>query len=165
MPTNPDAVLDAVQRDGAGAPLSTLHSVLKNVRAEESQAGRKRSDWTTVRGAIHLVLARRESRVALYDLREAFEDTEAHPLPADFLAALQLIGDGTCLDPLARAWMHAPEITAKSRESAWPPQLRGVFHEVLARQRASERKKLLTRIRHRWRAPDQAQRVSELLDS
>jgi hypothetical protein len=165
LPSNPDTVLEAVQRAGARAPLSTLHAVLKNVRSVENGSGRRRDDWTAVRGAIHLALARRDSRVALYDLREALESGEGHPLPPDFLAALMLVGDGTCLEPLARAWMNAPRVAIKDRDAAWPRRLRDAFQEVLARQRPSDRKKLLTRIRQRWSAREQGHRLSELLDS
>jgi hypothetical protein len=164
LPSNPDTVLDVVQRAGATAPLSTLHSLLKNVRSAEGGAGRKRSDWTGVRGAIHLVLARRESRVALYDLREAFEDVEQHPLPADFLTAVQLIGDGTCLEPLARAWMNAPRTSKKNRDDAWTGQLRETFQAVLARQRPAERKKTLDRLGQRWGAREHGSRWNELLE-
>jgi hypothetical protein len=131
----------------------------------ENGPGRHLEDWTAVRGAIHLALARRDSRVALYDLREALESGEGHPLPPDFLAALTLIGDGACLEALARAWMQAPRMAAKDRDATWPRQLRDAFQEVLGRQRPSERKKLLTRIRQRWSAQQQGQRLSDLLDS
>jgi hypothetical protein len=52
-----------------------------------------------VRGSVHALLARRRSRVALYDLRESF-DAARSPLPLDFLTAIGTLGDGTCLEPL-----------------------------------------------------------------
>ena len=89
------------------APLSTLHRLIERVRSKEGE-GRKsrRKDWLAVRGALHLALARRGSRVALYDLRESIERAE-EPLPADFLEAVALIGDASCLEPVATAFVQS----------------------------------------------------------
>jgi hypothetical protein len=102
--------------------------------------------------------------VALYDLRETLETGEGHPLPPEFLTALTLVGDGTCLEPVVRAWMNARPLGKTPPEATWTRQLRDAFQEVLARQRPSDRKKLLDRLHQRWRAGESAQRLSELLE-
>ena len=41
--------------------------------------------------------------MALYDLREALKATAA-PLPVEFLTALSLVGDTSCLEAIAAAF-------------------------------------------------------------
>ena len=55
-----------------------------------------------MRGALHQALAARDSRLALYDLRDSL--LEPDRLPVAFLAALEDIGDATCLETLAAAY-------------------------------------------------------------
>jgi len=151
LPGDARAALDAIGRTGGETPLPLLHALLAPVRARESEGGRRRADWTAVRGAIHLALARRESRVALYDLREAFESESTHPLPADFIVAVSLIGDATCLEPLARAWRRAP--AARGRQGgAWADDVRGAFRALLAKERPASRRKHVQRLEQRWGA-------------
>jgi hypothetical protein len=164
LPADPDALLATIGRAGADAPLSTLHAILKSVREKEPAAGRRRADWLAVRGALHLVLARRDSRVALYDLREAFESPSGHPLPADFASAMELIGDGTCLEPIARAWMQAPGVAPRAGSGSWPDRLREVFRAVLQKERPAARRKVLGRLQQRWAEGAAGARLRELLE-
>ena len=80
LPADPQRLLDALARDGGIAALPTLHRLVTVVREREAAERKdaRRRDWLTVRGAIHRALATRESRVALYDIRETLE---AHPAP------------------------------------------------------------------------------------
>ena len=151
LPGDARAALDAVGRMGGETPLPLLHALLAPVRARESEGGRRRADWTSVRGAIHLSLARRQSRVALYDLREAFESESIHPLPADFTVAVGLIGDATCLEPLARAWLHA-QAAGGRHDEAWTGDVRDAFRAVLAKEKPASRRKLAQRLEQRWGA-------------
>ena len=48
----------------------------------------------------------RGSRLALYDLRDSLLETER--LPVAFLAALEEVGDASCLEPLAAAYDASP---------------------------------------------------------
>jgi len=59
------------------------------------------------RARLHLALARLESRIALYDLREMLE---ARPLRSagELLEAAQLIGDKSFVPPLARLAAEEP---------------------------------------------------------
>ena len=81
LPREPQALLQLVARTAADAPLSTIHRLIEKVRGREAEGkATRRRDWRAVRGALHLALARRDSRVALYDLREALENAR-EPLP------------------------------------------------------------------------------------
>jgi hypothetical protein len=120
------------------APLSGLHAFVARARQHEG------ANWLGVRGAAHALLARRGSKVALYDLREAF-DTARGPLPLDFLTAVTAIGDASCLEPLARAWAAAP-----AADTWWRERLADAAAEIVHRLRLSGRSALVKRIRAKW---------------
>jgi hypothetical protein len=109
----------------------------------------------TARAAAHQVLAARGSTVALYDLRETIESGE--PAPVELLAALDAIGDRTCLEPIAAAYARAGA-TAPGRTRSgdtvapdwWRDHLAAVFRAIVAREKLSERHALARRIRARW---------------
>ena len=94
------------------------------------------------RGAAHLVLAKRESRVALYDLRETF-DGAAGPLPLDLLSAITLIGDASCVEPLARAW------SAGKQEPWWRERVAEAARAIATRAKLTARHAVTKRVRAR----------------
>ncbi|MDR1991009.1 MAG: hypothetical protein LBQ09_12370, partial [Acidobacteriaceae bacterium] len=100
---DPAALRAAIVRDGANAAVTTLHSIVEHVARKEKDSGARRTEWQAVRGAAHLALAHHGSRLALYDLRESLT-AEGHRLPLDFLSALTLVGDASCLEPIAAAY-------------------------------------------------------------
>jgi hypothetical protein len=131
----------------ADAPLSQLHGLIARAREREHaepQASRRR-EWLAVRGAVHAALARRRSRVALYDLREAFDAAHA-PLPLDFLAAMAALGDAECLEPLARAWAAAP-----ATEGWWRSRLVETAAGIVRAHRLTGRHAAVKRVRLKWR--------------
>jgi hypothetical protein len=130
---------------GATAPFSALHAAVAGAREREQAdtLGRRRDEWIRMRGAAHLALAHRGSRVALYDLREAF-DVARQPLPADFLAAAARVGDESCLEPMARAWVGA------KGEPWWRRRLMETAADVVARLKLTGRHATLRRIRVKW---------------
>jgi hypothetical protein len=130
---------------GATAPFSALHAAVAGAREREQAdtLGRRRDEWIRMRGAAHLALAHRGSRVALYDLREAF-DVARQPLPADFLAAAARVGDESCLEPMARAWVGA------KGEPWWRSRLMETAADVVARLKLTGRHATLRRIRVKW---------------
>jgi hypothetical protein len=81
--------------------------------------------------------------VALYDLREAFDAAEG-PLPLDFLTAIALQGDLTCLEPMARAWAAAPA------ERWWRSRLQEAASDILRREGLSGRHAVVKRVRTKW---------------
>jgi hypothetical protein len=94
------------------------------------------------RAAAHVALANRGSRIALYDLRESLERGAA-PLPVEFLAALSLVGDTSCLEAIAGA--HA-----KARNLWWRQHLADVFRTIVARERLTRRHAVVRKIEKRW---------------
>ena len=96
-----------------------------------------------MRGAAHLALARRGSRLALYDLRDTF-GAATRPLPVDFLMAVAAVGDESCLEPLARAWARA------GTEPWWQTHLAEAASEVMARHGLSGRHAVVRRLRDKW---------------
>jgi hypothetical protein len=127
------------------ASLSTLHAVIDRIHEHERTEphAARRAEWLTARGAVHARLAVRQSRVALYDLREAF-DAAAAPLPLDFLTAVTAIGDASCLEPMARAWATSPS------EAWWRTRLAEAAAEILRRNGLTRRHAVVKRIRDRW---------------
>ena len=130
---------------GATAPFSALHAAVAGAREREQaeSPGRRRDEWTRMRGAAHLALAHRGSRVAVYDLREAF-DVARQPLPADFLAAAARVADESCLEPMARAWAGA------KAEPWWRSRLMESASDIVSRLRLSGRHATMKRIRDKW---------------
>jgi HEAT repeat protein len=132
----------------ATRPPSELHSVLVRIRArEESEAGTAREAWTRARGAAHVALARRGSRLGVYDLRESLEQSGT-PLPVEFMAALSLIGDATCLESIAAAYAHAPA----KRDDWWRDHLVDAFRAVVKREKMTARHAVMKKIQKRWPA-------------
>jgi hypothetical protein len=130
----------------SSAPLSALHALITQIREREGrepQAARRR-EWLMARGAVHAALARRGSRVALYDLREAFDGAQT-PLPVDFLTAVTAIGDASCLEPMARAWSTAPP-----GEAWWRDRLADAAADIVSRLSLTGRNPVVKRIRAKW---------------
>jgi HEAT repeat protein len=130
-----------------GTPtVSELQGLIDRIRArEESEAGAQRAAWSRARGAAHVALARRGSRLALYDLRESLERAKT-PLPVEFMAALSLAGDATCLESIAAAHAHA---TGPENEW-WRDHLADAFHAIVKREQLTGRHAVIKKIRKRW---------------
>jgi hypothetical protein len=127
------------------APLSVLHDFVVEARERERHepTARRRDDWRVTRGAAHAALARRGSRVALYDLKETF-DAAGGPLPLDYLAAVTAIGDASCLEPMARAWAATP------KDAWWRDRLTDAAAEIMRRHKLSGRSAAVRRIRTKF---------------
>ena len=111
-----------------------------------------REEWRAVRGALHQALAARNSRLALYDLRDSLLTSER--LPGAFVAAMEEIGDATCLDPLAAAY----DESSRSGDTWWREHLAAAFRAIVQREGLTRRHAPLKRVLARW--PDAA---SELM--
>jgi hypothetical protein len=142
---HPAGVREWLVLRGEQAPLSELHDAIVRIRAAERQepSGRRRQEWEAVRGAIHHLLAHRASRVALYDLRETLEGAQG-TLPLDFLNAVAILGDGSCLEPLARAWSSA------EKELWWRDRLADAARAIVANERLTARHAVIKRVRSRF---------------
>jgi hypothetical protein len=148
LPRDPHILLQMLSRAPADVPLSTLHRLVEKVRSREAD-GRPRlqRDWSAVRGALHLSLARRGSKVALYDLRETIEEAR-EPLALDYLSAIALIGDATCVEPLAVAYLQAQQM---ADAEGWRRRIAEAFRQVVAQEHLTRRHAVIRRVRARLR--------------
>lgn len=148
LPDHPDLVAAVVRDDADQASLTTLARTIEVIRSRErvvtSDAERHR--WAAVRGAVHQALAARNSRLALYDLRETLEAATA-PLPVGFVSAAAVIGDPGCLPPLARGWVHA-----SADDRWWREHLADAFRSIVQREALTRRHPILRTILEKWPA-------------
>src|SRR5438093_342148 len=83
--------------------LEQLVRIVDRVREREgAEPAGTRDQWRNVRAAAHVALAKRGSRLALYDLRESLGQG-VETMPVELMTALSLIGDASCLEPIAAA--------------------------------------------------------------
>jgi len=146
LPDSPAMLREAAQTRAQSAALSALQKLIEAIRAREGsvRAQAKRTEWQGVRGALHQALALRGSRVAVYDLRETIEGAGG-PVPVSFLAALHVVGDASCLEPLAGAYARAG-----SGDARWRHQLGEAFHAIGRREKITRRHAVMKRIASRW---------------
>jgi HEAT repeat protein len=146
LPDDPAAVRDALAHAGDAVALSRLHGIIEQVREREAaEAGAiRRGEWMRARAAAHVALANRGSRLAVYDLRESLESADA-PLPVEFLAALALVGDRSCLEPIAAAYAHA-----RDGHAWWRQHLADAFRAIAARERITRRNAVMKKVEKRW---------------
>lgn len=138
---DPEAVRRIVLETGHTAALPVLHRLVVALRQREQSDAPRADEWLAARGAAHQVLAERGSRVALYDARETLEGNR-EPVPLGMLAALSLVGDRSCLEPIG----HRLGATSDS----WLREhLAAAARAIAARERLTARqaavKRLLTR--------------------
>ncbi len=149
LPDDPEALRALVARTAATAPLTTLHRLVDVVktRAKTQRSAAMTAAWLSARGAVHLALAGRDSRVALYDLRETIAGAPG-PLPGSFLAAVTSLGDAASLEAIAAA--YARGVTAGATD--WLEQLKTVFRAVAEREHVGPRHPVMKRIEAKWPA-------------
>jgi HEAT repeat protein len=165
LPHDPGVLRDAIARGGEHVSVSTLHRLLDRIRSRERTNLQQRAEWESARGSVHMALARRDSRLGLYDLRESLE-AATHPLPVEFLAAAALVGDPSCLESIALAYAQAnssspasggtPALTTqdarpdKPRQDWWERHLAETFQKIVAREGLTRRHAVMKRIARRW---------------
>jgi hypothetical protein len=143
LPDDPAGLREAVQRRAGSAPLGMLQKTIDSARTRErTEVGPRRDAWLAFRGAVHQALALRGSRVALYDLRETLAEAR-EPLPAAFLAAAHVVGDESCLEPIAAGWTEAGD-------PRWRHQLEAAFEAIVKREKIPRRSAALKRIETRF---------------
>jgi hypothetical protein len=142
LPEDPSALRRAMSQAGDAVSLALLLRIVERVREREaSEPAGLRDDWTMTRAAAHVALANRGSRLALYDLRESLAAATT-PLPVEFLAALALVGDASCLDAVVAA--HA-----RTRNAWWRQHLADAFRTVVVREKLTRRHAVMKRIEKR----------------
>jgi HEAT repeat protein len=151
LPDDPAAVRDALVQAAHRVALPRVHRILERIREREAAepAGSRRAEWTRARGAAHVVLANRGSRLAVYDLRESLESAVA-PLPVDFLAALSRVGDVSCLEPIAVAYARSRR-PAREHHDWWCAHLADAFRAIVAREKVTRRHRTVMKLAKRSR--------------
>ncbi|MGB7219000.1 MAG: hypothetical protein WBD07_09335, partial [Vicinamibacterales bacterium] len=149
LPGDPSDLRRAVTLADERVPLAQLLRVIERIREREaSEQGARRAEWTRARGAVHVALAGRGSRIAVYDLRESIEAASA-PLPVEFLAALSTIGDASCLEGLAAAYARSMR-AGHTRRDWWQQHLASSFRAIAKRCRVTRRHATMKKIEKRW---------------
>lgn len=144
LPGDPSVLRRAIAARATTAPLTTLQKLVDALRTREATVSDPlaRIEWQLVRGTLHQALARRGSRVALYDLRESLASADS-ALPVSFLAAIHELGDRSCLEPLAVAYTRVDD-------AWWRQQIRSAFRTIVRREKLTKRHVVLRRVAKRW---------------
>ncbi len=152
LPDDPEAVRRELGRRGGVMNLPLLHRLIERLRErEQATSGQRRREWMAARAAAHAALAARGSRLAVYDLRESL-DAATEPLPVEFLAALTMIGDASCLEPIAGAFARAREQKGASPAGSdwWHRHLADAFQAIVSREAITRRNVVAKKIEKRW---------------
>jgi len=145
LPDDADVLSRLLATEGASTPPAHLHRIVERVREKEArEAPARRGVWTRARGGAHVALAKQASLLGLYDLRESLESAAA-ALPVEFLAALALIGDASCVEPIAVAHSRATD-------RWWREHLADGFRAIVKRNKLTARHAVMKRIQKRWPA-------------
>jgi hypothetical protein len=143
LPDDPLIAIALVRDDGPTARVTVLRHAIDAVRARERDApAAAREQWSGVRGLLHRQLAGRDSRLAVFDLRESFQSAD-RPLPAGFVAAAAAIGDSSCLEPIAAAWL-------RGSDPWWRDHLFEAFRAIVRREGLTRRHPALRKILDKW---------------
>jgi hypothetical protein len=150
LPASPALIKAALAAMRSTARLTDLQRLVDHLRVREQREGDRavREEWRAIRGAVHQALAARNSRLALYDLRDSLLDADR--LPVTFLAALEEIGDATCLEPLAAAY----DASSRSSDTWWREHVARAFRAIVEREGLTRRHAAVKRTMSRW--PDAA---------
>jgi hypothetical protein len=146
LPASAARLKQALSAKRGAARLTDLQRLVDHVRARERQeaVAERREEWRAVRGAVHQALAARNSRLALYDLRDSL--LEPVRLPVAFLAALEEIGDATCLETLAAAY----DASSRSGDAWWREHVATAFRSIMLREGLTRRHAAVKRAMARW---------------
>jgi hypothetical protein len=146
LPGSPARLKQGLATRRSTARLTDLQHLVDHVRAREQResVAERREEWRALRGALHQALAARNSRLALYDLRDSLLDPDR--LPVAFLAALEEIGDGTCLETLAAAY----EESSRSGDAWWREHVAAAFRAIVLREGLTRRHAAVKRTMARW---------------
>ena len=164
LPDTPDELREALATRGASAPAQhASRTMIDAVPVKEREAGDDGATATS--GARCEGPCTRRSPCAAAGWRSttcgrALEDAAAR-LPTSFLAALHVLGDASCLEPLAAAWGAAePDTTADGLR--WRQQLAAAFQAIAQREKITKRHAVMKTIAARWPGSDVGSRLSAL---
>ncbi len=148
-PIDPGGLKLLLKAVESAAPIPSLHRLVESIKAREQSAPSAvdRAEWQEARGLVHFALAARGSRVALYDLRETASACSKE-IPAAFLAALGLIGDKSCLEPIVGALARATGDRTVGAE--WRGRLLATARAIVSREKLTRRHGVVRRVIERW---------------
>jgi len=150
LPEDAEILRKALVASGETTPLADLRTLVDVVREREAaSATAARSAWTQVRGTVHATLGTRNSRLAIFDLRDTLTGAVA-PLPIEFIAALVAVGDASCLEPVAAALERS--LVPRVKDALWTRHLTEAFQAIVAREHVTGRHGVMKRIEKRWPA-------------
>ena len=146
LPASPARLKGALAAARSTAQLTELQRLVDHLRAHEQRETdrARREEWRAIRGAVHQALAARNSRLALYDLRDSLLDPDR--LPVTFLAAIEEIGDASCLEPLAAAY----DASSRSSDTWWREHVASAFRAIMQREGLTRRHAAVKRTMARW---------------
>ncbi len=141
LPRDPEVLRVALGHADA-VSVTDLHRLVVALRdAERHASATQAAGWLTCRAAAHQALADRDSRVAVYDLRDTLEALGPRA-PVGILSALRDVGDAASLDVIVEAW--------SAHEDAWfRSQLASAFAAIVAREGLTRRHAVLRRASQR----------------
>ena len=146
LPAAPALLKATLAAARSTAKLTEFQRLIDHLRAHESHETdrSRREEWRAIRGAVHQALAARNSRLALYDLRDSL--LGADRLPVTFLAALEEVGDASCLEPLAAAY----DASSRSSDMWWREHVASAFRAIVQREGLTRRHAAVKRAMARW---------------
>lgn len=146
LPAHPSIVTTALRHEWRDATLTTIRRLVDWLR--EQEMGSSAEDalaWLALRGEAHRVLAERGSRLAIDDLRQTIANAET-PLPVGFSGAVAALGDASCLEAVAAAWLRATPASAR----LWRTHLADAFGAIVRRESVTRGHRTLLRILTQW---------------
>jgi hypothetical protein len=143
---DPAALVEALQRSTEDIAIPALHQLIEEIGGRERGAAVQadRDEWTKARAAVHGVLARRGSRVALYDVRDTLASASG-ALAEGFLAAAELVGDAPCLESIADALARVPARLDR-HEQQWRDRLVRAGRAIVSREGLTRRHAVVKRL-------------------
>ena len=142
LPSDGEVLRRALARAGDAMTLPNVLTLIERMRDHErAQPSTARSPWQAARASAHLILARRGSRIALYDLRETIEQAK-EPIAMEFLAALDALGDTSCVEAVAKAYVS-------TRDAWWRGHLVRTFGTIVRREGLTRRHAAIRRVKER----------------
>lgn len=150
LPSDPAVLAAIIREEGADARVTLLRDLVDRVRDRErtTKSPAVREQWKSARGLLHQQLAARNSRLAVYDLRETLA-ASSDTLPVGFLAAAAAVGDAACLEPLAVSWLAA------TNDQWWRAHLAEAFAAIVKREKITRKHATIKRILERFPAAAQ----------
>lgn len=145
LPPSPDELRAALAREGEACSVAELQDLLGEIgQVERKTRDQIALEWAGVRAAVHVLLAARESRLGVADLRETIERWHDR-LPMGFVVAIGEVGDADCLEAVAAAYERA--------ESEWVrEQMVSAFRQVMRRHALTRRHAAVKRAERRSKA-------------